>query len=390
MDEWFRWGSAALVLDPNDPTGKKAWRTDGFGISKSLDITSGRFSTVMQGVEELCAQVVKAPPVPGGAALISGVMDAQGFVHKSLDEVPERIFDPTQEYVAQVTSLDFCQSQPEHVAYVGLHEVFETRRLTGYSSNNGTSFARFTSTSPGRAGIIAMSATDPKNMVWSPANEGKSVPVMFTTDGGATWTLSAGLPSDTFQRAHAWWNGQTLTSDRVNGAKFYFLYQAPGGDMAFYRSTDRGASFQKTSANLNVPGTIKWGPGHMVRANPFVEGDLWVTFAPNADSGPVGKLFRSTNGGDSFEIVQAFTSARYSAIGKGASGAYDIYVYGKLGSATREGLYRSEDGGTTFELISDPDRLSLSNMTFLEADQLVAKKVYAATGCRGIFYAVHE
>jgi hypothetical protein len=234
-----------------------------------------------------------------------------------------------------------------------------------------------------------MSATDPKNLVWSPVNDGASVAVQYSKDGAATWNPVVGLPSDTFQRFSAWLNGQTLASDRVNGNKFYYYYQSTAGAVGFYRSTDGGANWTKTAANMDVSGVIKWSAGVMLKANPFVEGDLWLTFTPSDSSGFTGKLFHSTDGGDSFQAVAAFQYALNVALGKGsAAGKADIYVFGGLAGTAKLGLYQSLDNGAAWELITNPTELGFGNMRYLEADQLNENRVYIATGGRGIFYGV--
>src|ERR1035441_9834061 len=227
----------------------------------------------MQNLEELVVQNIKVPPLatlPGtsepGADLFSAVADMIGFRHASRDTVPGATLG-TINYVAQGTSLDYCATKPRYMAWVGWDEAAAGQPgLTGYSSDNGKTWAPFASTSPGFAGKIAMSATDPNWLVWSPAN---SAPPQYSTDAGRTWQvcpLNGRAPNQKpprrFPLFHSADGGKTFSAvASVDGANFaafgkgtdvapsLYLHGRAGGATtdAIYRSLDLGTSWTRVS-----------------------------------------------------------------------------------------------------------------------------------------------
>lgn len=188
------WGNAALAIDPAKPA--RLFQTNGYGVIATEDFTASApvWSWKMQNLEELGVQDIKVPPLvtlPGssepGADLLSAVADMIGLRHASRDAVPSATIG-TVTYVAQGTSLAYCASKPQYVAWVGWDEAAGWQAgLTGYSSDNGKTWTPFASTSPGSAGKIAMSATDPNRMVWAPTH---SATPQYSTDAGHTWQVS--------------------------------------------------------------------------------------------------------------------------------------------------------------------------------------------------------
>lgn len=387
--DWFRWGTAALVIDPNDAEGRRVWKTDGFGVSRTdmADSPRPEWTTVMDGLEELVVQVIKAPPDPAGAQIVTGAADAEGFVHASVDTVPDRKLDPGHTAVSMVTSIDYVQSDTRHLVYVGWDETNPAVALSGVSSDGGRTWAPFGSTAPGRAGIIAISASDPLNMVWSPKNNGAGgapVPVQFTKDGGKTWNPAKGLPANAFYRASEWWNGQTLASDRVDGPRFYYLSQGQDGVVSFWISTDGGATWNRSPARLeDAP---SWNVCPMIKPNPYVAGDVWLTFCHEDDGRAGHPLYRSTDGGMTFHTLPAMGTVYNIAFGKGDVDKTPwVYVFGRSDGATRDGIWQSKDLGTTWRLVSDPDTQQFGTLTYIEGDLRRRNRVYIGTSGRGAF-----
>jgi hypothetical protein len=200
------WGNGTVTIDPVQP--KRLLETNGYGVIATEDYTAAEtsWSWWMNNLEELCVQSVKVPPlvtVPGsntpGADLISVSMDMVGFRHASRDAAPSATIAQF-DWVAQGDSIAYSAQHPEYMAFVGWDETNAAVAETGFSSDNGQTWQPFGSTSPGVAGNIAMSSTDPYNLVWVPVN---AAPV-YSTDGGQSWKLCQSLPPS-WQVSNQWW-----------------------------------------------------------------------------------------------------------------------------------------------------------------------------------------
>jgi hypothetical protein len=364
--------------------------TNGFAVSRTADFTAGSpsWSTVMKNLEEYCATSIKVPPKVGGAHLLTTQLDGIGNRVADRTEVPTRRYNTVNTNVSAATGLDYCMRQPDYLAYVG-HDETNYNPLSGFSSDNGVTWQPFGSMAPGRGGVIAMSAANPQKMVWFPINS-TGTGFSYTTNGGSSWSTCAGAPGTTWFRSSDFWSGQTLVADRVNGEKFYLLHQNGSGAPEFYVSTNAGANWTKTAATF--PGYQSYSVSACVKANPYVEGDLLVTTVANQNASaanlPNYKLYRSTNSGASFEVVSSVTCAYAATFAKGTSATVPaIYIYGRVGTATKEGIYRSTDNARSWTLISNPDEQRFLGVTYMEGDLLTSNLVYLIPGgCRGFMY----
>jgi len=139
---------------------------------------------------------VKAPrlvTLPGSNAaradLISVSMDMVGFRHASRRRRALGTSRSSTGWRKAIRSLT-ARSIPSTLPSLGWDETNAAAAETGFSSDNGRSWRPFGSTSPGVAGNIAMSSTDPNNLVWVPVN---AAPV-YSTDGGQSWEMCQSLP----------------------------------------------------------------------------------------------------------------------------------------------------------------------------------------------------
>jgi hypothetical protein len=376
---------AALVIDPAN--NKRVWQTNGYGVIETEDITASTtaWNWQMDNLEELVVNKVKVPPVvtvPGtnipGADLISVVADMVGFRYASRDMVPKATID-TFPYVAQGSGITYCASHPENAAFVGWDETNPAAPMSGITTDNGLTWKHIPNTAPGTAGKIAMSADDPKKMVWAPYN---AHPV-YTLDGGSTWSPSTynGAPLDaSWQLTGEWWNGDVLAADQVTPGAFYYFNN---GD--FYTSSDYGATWQKS--NIAWPQDPHWVINVSIVPNPAKAGDLWIALSPDANQPWTYQLLHSTDGGKSFAPVTTLTFARYVAFGKGPNaGTPAIYVEGQANNDTQDAIYESNDSGATWTRISDPSAMQFGEITSLEADMRTRDLVYVGQGGRGILF----
>ncbi|MGL4233870.1 MAG: malectin domain-containing carbohydrate-binding protein, partial [Casimicrobium sp.] len=384
------WGNAALVYD----RAGGAWQTNGFGTiyTPNLNTNTPAWEWRMNGFEELVVRKVKVPPlitVPGtnekGAELFSVVADMIGFRHTSVDQVPAATLGSI-DYVSGATSIDFSAQKPEFMAWVGWDQDKGGwwAKRTGYSSDGGKTFTPFANETPGSGGVIAMSAADPQNMVWAPARWARP---HVTFDGGKTWKV--GIDASTgkeltgaFQLSNEWWTGEVLAADRVDGKRFYYLSTG-----RMYTSADGGATWTPAAKEFWEQGLPPWWTlDTNLVPNPARAGQVFATFASNTNQTDSFKMFRSDDFGMTFTPVSTVDVVNHMAFGKGdtADTPY-MFIHGRVGGATKDGVYRSKDLGATWELVSDPDTNQFAKINTMAADLREKNRVYIGTGGRGIF-----
>jgi len=448
-------GMAALFIDPSNT--KQVWWTNGWGVALASDITASppSWAWQMQNLEELVGVMVRVPPKMGGADLVSMVEDMVGFRHADRDQVPvSKInpsgvpFDPNPSFswqtgmyggttypvpwpnVSMGASLDYSYYSPDNLAFVGNGE-WQAWSLYGSSSDNGVNWTAFAAVpseqlwsggtqqlSTPVSGQIAMSSTNPQNMVWAPAwgtfdglldattNAANAPWPHYTTDGGKTWALCKlanppplpdpydpennddvhydSLPKSWAIGISPYVTSNILSADRndPNGKTFYYW-----DNSYFYYSTDGGATWT-TSAAAGFPSYIV---NITIASNPLVYGDVWMAFARNAccltadvNGNP---LYHSTDGGKTFQTVPGIDICDKVAFGRGNSPQTPfIYILGRIAGATRDAIYKSEDGGQTWIRITNPDTLAMLNVAQMEGDMRTSNLLYLAVAGRGIWY----
>ena len=337
------------------------------------------------------AEVVRTPG-PGHIQLYAGVADATGFADADRTIVPARNLAPIGGSIQGASSFDYCFSQPSAAAFVGWDALSNPPMpVTGIATDDGATFTAFGDTTPGYAGCVAMASNDATNLVWEPTNAQQP---FYTTDAGNTWapstlTSSSQTPGVSFYRTTQWFNGQTLASDEISPGVFYYLSHSQGTPPAihFWMSTDGGKTFVDRGTPFATP--LLYTSTPMIKPNPLVSGDIWVTFGKN--DGNIGALCQSTDSGASFQQVASVDAAYQVAFGKGPSPTTpSIYLFGRVGGTSADTMYRSDDLAKTWSPISDPSTESFGLIQYLEGDMKVDGLVYAALAGRGILYGTPQ
>lgn len=427
------------LLDPAVPN--RVWAQNGFGVLRTEDITTptASWDWHMNNLEELVVNQVRVPPQPigkGGALLFSAVDDMIGFRHVSLSAAPTAHINPTgivippewrwiyagnpttypQPFpdVAGAISMDYAYAKPNNMVFVGQHQWQYGPSLAATSTDSGNTWQGFPTrpseqhwyesdgqyhTEYAFGGQVAMSPTNPLNIVWSPA---RGTHAIYTTDGGKTWNTTynidhdpapdpidphnndqvyyAALPRGWANGISPWISTNILTADRADpqGKTFYYY-----DSFNFFVSTDGGANWRRTQ----TPGTgiPYWRVHQTVLSNPARKGDIWIASARNDSDVHPAPLVRSTDGGMHFSKVGSVDGAEYIAFGKGLSADNPaIYILGRVGGATEDAMYRSTDGGASWVQISNPTLQSFGLATSIEADMRKANVVYVSTNGRGV------
>ena len=348
------WMIGALQIDPFDS--KSAMYGTGATIYASKNITnaeaglSTNWLVRAEGLEETAVNDLMSPP--SGPPLVSALWDIGVFVHPNLTASPTSGMALNPRFNS-ATSLDFAEKLPSFMVRAGYAD--SGVKHLAYSTDGGTTWSAVSTepTNPKGAGYVA-AAADGTRIVWTPESTGTYV----STNRGATWTASTGLPT----------TGLEITSDRVNAAKFYTV---SGG--TFYVSTNGAASFTATATALPTDATF-------VATVAGREGDIWVA---GAGSG----LYHSTDSGATFTKLSTVAKAETIGFGKAAPGkTYQaLYLSGTVDGV--RGIFRSDDTGATWVRINDDAHQYGWTGKAITGDPRVYGRVYVATNGRGVMVA---
>lgn len=355
--EWLNFGGSSpsatgwmgdLEIDPFNRS--RVLYVTGQGVWWSDDVTDtdaglrAHFGFQDRGLEETVALDLASPP--SGAPLLTALGDIGGFRHDDLDvSPPAGMFE--QPLFANTSSIDFAEAAPELVLRVGTGD----HGHGAVSHDGGASFEPLPKEPQGGgAGSIAV-ASDGAVWLWSP-DRGTAA---RSTDAGSSWVPCGGLELSP---------GARVVSDRVNPELFYAVDR-----QGVYVSHDAGKNFTRT--DLKLP------PGARLRSVFGREGHFWLSSSAG--------LYRSVDAGATVTEVDAVGTTLGVGFGRPEhEGDYPaIYLSGKVdGSA---GLYRSDDEGQSFSLISD-DQHRFGWVAFITGDQRKYGRVYLGTGGRGVIY----
>jgi hypothetical protein len=152
-----------------------------------------------------------------------------------------------------------------------------------------------------------------------------------------------------------------------------------------WQTTDGGVNWTAKSTGL-MPIT---GNGEL-KANPYVENDIWFapfnTYILQNDTNPNSrKLWRSQDGGTTWNTITTIDEVYAYGFGMKKSGntVASLIVYGKLNGV--ESIYVSYDLGLTFTNLGTTN-IPEGIISNIEGDMKVNGRYYISTGCRGAWY----
>lgn len=197
---------------------------------------------------------------------------------------------------------------------------------------------------------------DPDDFLVSAAGTGG---VYRTTDGGATFTKSTGLPG-TFNAGDLFWWDIKLERDAADPARRYAMLRNKG----LYVSTNRGATWTKPAAQ--PPDNY----GFIV-ADPATGGRLWFY-------NEMG-LFRSADGGTTWSAaVGGFT-----AVGEADACAGRLAVLGRRAGEAFDQVFYSADDGANWRTVTRPG-LRFGNAQAVAVDPWRHGTVWISTSGRSV------
>ena len=425
---WCHPERGGFVIDPADPTGNTGYAGTGFGVVKASDIAGSNtrgnvvWDDFTQGISELCAYYVKAAPIvyadkTFGPDMQFGCADMGGFSVIDRREVPKsrimtgNVTAGSPEWNVPLTigtGMDYCFGYPQYMVYTGTHQFSNDDAFKfGASRDGGLTWEEISvpiedkakrgiNDSGNTGGVIAMSSTNPYNLVWGP-NRGF---LKWSDDMGQTWNdpanldeIKQGAGSHFYEREMYWWSSaQTLQADPVNGDKFY-LFTHKSGVAELWRTTDGGRNWTKqytgaanqTEANnnhdlINAVGGVPWAK---IQVNPIKEGDVFVCLGIHYNKRN-GGLWRSANS-EAADFVKVPNIDYANAVGFGAGetpGRPWIYIYGQA-NGDIHGVYVSKDDGNTWERITG-DSEQFYSVTGISGDMRQRGLVYLTRSGRGV------
>jgi xyloglucan-specific exo-beta-1,4-glucanase len=387
LDGWSGWVDD-VEIDPNNP--ERILHVHGGGVWETRNASAAKPSwtnSAASGIEETATLALMTPPPGASYSLLNSSGDIGMVVDTDLATAPVR---GPKGWFGNSNSADMAWSNSAYIATIGTTTWNHPNVGGAYSTDAGLSWTAFPANHPDglahQGGDSTLAVTKPGYIVWAPS---ASVPA-YTTNHGANWTYT-NLPAVTDGRSYR------LAADRKNPNRMY-AYESGGGWWGpapqFYSSTDGGHTFTVSSQFSAAGARPEFVSNTSLAVNPNAEGDVWVADAHSVFHSPDGgatwtKLSATGSIWGSHPITQwpEVYGATAIALGKapaGASYSASVYVVGVINGVW--GVYRSDDGGTTWRRFND-DKHQYGGIGVLAADQTVPGRLYMAGSGRGILFS---
>lgn len=368
-DSDFGWWIAGLAINPFNErelvytTGATVYRTENANADRLL------WRPWVKGIEQTA--VIALTSLPEGPELLSGFGDISGFVHTDFDRSPSTML--TGPLFANTNQIDYAGAAPNIVVRSGTppHRSEGPVPTLAWSEDYGKSWQPLT-VPPLRA--------DGKTRRYDLSGDN----AITVSADGETFVFMAPVPQISRDRGNSWQPVRGLPpslrpiADRVDGERFYALDFSSGG---IYFSDDAARTFSALDSR-GLPGDIRADePTNREQtwpllATPGSEGDLWLISRQG--------LYRSTDGGHSFDRVESDITVEQMAFGKAPPGKNEPALFA-IGS--REGvraIWRSDDRGRHWQRINDERHEYGRRFRTIAGDPRHFGRVYVATDGRGI------
>jgi hypothetical protein len=374
-----------LRFDPVTPD--RLWFAEGRGVWTADQVFDGstiQWTSRMRGLEQTVTSDLVVPP---GGAPISAVGDHQGFRHADLERYPvQQLVDSR---FAGGTGLDVQPGHPQRIVWVGAeyHRYYYSGRegRGATSDDGGLTWQELPNlTADHFGGNVAISASDPDNLVWVPTHihpwEFLDHPrgVFVTLDRGVTWTQVELEGSSRFHRLVFWFTRRALAADRVADATFYLF----DDERNFWTSADGGVGWALAphappcdeSSACHVFGQLRAAPGSAL--------EVW------ASTGSNGLHVTRDAGRTEWTRLPLVDEARAFDFGAPLAGSEHptIYLHGRVDGDPDLGLWRSPDSGASWTLIAREPAGIYRGITVVSGDPDRPGRVYVGTHGAGFVF----
>ena len=369
--------SGGIQFAPTSSEAKtEIWLSTGFGVLRANDLMSEPVifngNQAMNGLEELVITQVEGLPSGSLGEFATVVMDQSAFIFKDDGSIP--LSKASTLPIANGTGIGFAYQDPQSIYFVGGTHHYEVP-FASISTDGGETYSPLNPPSEDTfAGNIAVSAEDPKNIVWIPADNDSYPgihPPMHTYNGGKTWAPVLGLPPASNPISNPYFHSKVIAADTVNSETFYY-YDQFRKEAKLYRSTDGGRSFNVVNENLRTHWKVN------LKAAPNVEGEVWLGL-------PEKGLWFSSDGGETFVEVTGFSDLKAFGLGAPLPGRtkYTVYVVAKMND--RWGIFYSSDLGNSWSVFNTENKVPLFGATSIGASLQNPGRVMVGTSGRGLF-----
>lgn len=339
-----------VEIDPRNPdrawyvTGATIWGTENLRAADRGEKTL--WLPRAEGLEETAVIDLISPP--RGAHVVSALGDIAGFAHYDLDKSPKGGMW-TNPLWNTTTDVDFAGLKPNVVIRVG----YGNGPHIAISEDGGEKWQPMNDPPGGRPAGSAAISSNGFRIVYAPEN----TPAHVTLDRGLTWSRCEGAPDQ-----------GRVVADKADPARFLIHDRLAGRT---HVSDDGGKTFRPGASGLPVEGgKMQAALGH--------SGHFWF---PTSEG-----IFRSRDGGKSFDKIPGAEYAEQIGLGKGAPGkGYPtLFVIGRVKGIV--GVFRSIDEGLSWTRINDA-KTGFGTMQVIEGDPKVFGRVYVGCNGRGILVA---
>lgn len=396
-----------------DPFSSDVYVNDAYGVWKTSDVWASitQWEIQYKNINNTITIDMTSPPKgTSNGVLYSASPDVEGF---RFNDGQKDFYSKYSRLGPNTTSVDFCEEFPDVIYFTKskkwspTYQAWVFRADNGILNNTSNTFApddnyyksypfntEFNSEfyNPPTDGSvpaynaggakIAVSATDPAVAIYF--SGGSSGSTFYTKDGGDTWNSTVGLPYSDFLRrvcgggsCSEYDFNMPIGADLVAGNIFYAYYDLTG---EFFVSEDGGKTWsERTNAGLpSFNGVTQSNPLRLETA-PYVAGDVWIALDDNG-------LYHSTDTAQTFSPINFFNRATQVVLGKNKSGQSNptVFVFGQAATDSQWGVFRSNDMGSTWELITKPSEPGAPYPRSMTADRQVYGRVYLAHGTTGI------
>jgi hypothetical protein len=369
--EWHSNGGIKVDSAGNlwTPTGQEGTLTIAAATASTATAANPpKWTIESTGIEELVAMDMVVPP-GSSDSIIAAAMDTTGFYIPDPDNFTAVQIPLQQEIISQGTMVAYAPDVPSYVAVTTSNVYTGGTNYSGYSTDGGATWKRFgpalqyscgSSKCDIPAGMIAVGLRGTRTLggdhivIYPPSDFAPQ----YSQDGGATWHVTQSFPLNADgltintasynSFAYPQLNQHLLRADPFTADKFYLKFtHAPH---LLYISTDGGQTWTG-QANANLP---DWAWAGQLVVNSKVQNDLWYADGFQGSS-PHG-VFHSTDGGQTFLQVPGISHAIVIAVGAGSGqagdAAYTVYFYGLMAGSPDWGVFRSTDGGSSWDRVS--------------------------------------